>query len=529
MVIAVVAACAVLAACAFAVLAVHRSRRASERQLEIVFERVSSHLEALSTSVEQGIARMVDAQRERFQPLSLDFDALVDALVAEAAVRTGADAVVLRVEGPGGRLVLASHGAGAESELAERAFAPPGARPFRAATIDWTYSASGEADDEAFRSAIVAPLAPSTGVPGTLVAYSSTSHAFRTEHASALHGLVAEFGTGLANARRFADVEARLLLDPATGVASRRGYEVELGREVARAHRTGRPLSVVLVGIDGTETATTTGGNESVDQVARLLTRVTRKSDISCRRGDREFAILMPETRESGAQVLTTRLREEAKRALGESPTTIAVGHVEWRPDEPVDALEARVEAALRPDRRAGASNQHPTESAQVRDFDGGRRAETLRRDVLDTLGREGAKARRQGESLAVLMIGLEGLDELSERVDRESADAALSKVTKQLSDGVGNGSVHRLGSSEFALVLAGATVDDAEALLGALHPADGDERADRITLSAGITELVERDDAQSALERAEHALWQAKQAGPGTIVVAVPGTRIQR
>ena len=179
MVIAVVAACAVLAAGVLTVLAVHRSRRESERRLEIVFERVSSHLEAISTSVEQAVARMVDAQRERSQPLSLDFDALVDALVAEAAVRTGADAVVLRVEGPGGRLVLASLGAGAESELAERAFAPPGARPFRAATIDWTYSASGEADDEGFRSALVAPLAPSTGIPGTLVAYSSTSHAFR--------------------------------------------------------------------------------------------------------------------------------------------------------------------------------------------------------------------------------------------------------------------------------------------------------------------------------------------------------------
>ena len=147
----------------------------------------------------------------------------------------------------------------------------------------------------------------------------------------------------------------------------------------------------------------------------------------------------------------------------------------------------------------------------------------------MDTLGREVAKARRHGESLAVLVVGLEGLDELSQRIDRESADAALSRVAQQLSDGVGNGSVHRLGSGEFALVLAGATVDDAEALLGALHSADHDDRIDGITLSAGITELAERDDAQSALGRAEHALWQAKQAGPGTIVVAVPGRRTPR
>ena len=41
-------------------------RRESERKLEIVFERVSSHLDAISTSVEQAVARMVDAQREPF-------------------------------------------------------------------------------------------------------------------------------------------------------------------------------------------------------------------------------------------------------------------------------------------------------------------------------------------------------------------------------------------------------------------------------------------------------------------------------
>ena len=64
--------------------------------------------------------------------------------------------------------------------------------------------------------------------------------------------LVRDAAVALSNARRFAEVEARVIVDPATGVANRRGYELELGREVARAERTGRPLSVVLVGIDGT-------------------------------------------------------------------------------------------------------------------------------------------------------------------------------------------------------------------------------------------------------------------------------------
>jgi diguanylate cyclase (GGDEF)-like protein len=490
--------------------------------------------------VEQAVERVVQTQGERLQPLTLDFDALVDALVAEAAARTGADAVVLRVEGPGGRPVVASLGTGTDSELVERTLAPPDARPFRAASIDWTYSASGEADDERFHSALVAPLGPTTGIPGTLVAYSTEPQAFRPEHAVVLHELLAEVATGLANARRFADVEARLLLDPATGIASRRGYEVELGREVARANRTGRPLSVVVVGIaNGTET-TTTGTSTSVDQVAQLLTRVTRRSDISCRRGDREFAILLPETREAGATVLTARLREEAKRALSATQSTIAVGHVEWLPDESAEALEARMEAALAPPTGARSSNVSEWAARPASVTPGGvasagaeslptELTTTLRRDVLEALAHEILDARRFGRSLAVVVLDIDGLDELSEHADREEADSALGDVARRLSDSVGSGSVHRLAAGEFALVLSGATADDAEALLGTLHSPGDNHHAGEITISAGITEFVERDGAETALGRAEHALWQAKQAGRGTIVVAVPGRRTPR
>lgn len=540
MVTAVVAACAVLGVCGLALLAVRRSRQQSERRLELVLERIGSHLDAISASVEQAVGRVVEAQGERLQPLTLDFDALVDGLVAEAAARTGADAVVLRVEGPGGRPVLASFGPGADTALVEQTFAQSDMRPFRAATIDWTYSASGEPEDERFHSALVAPLGPIAGIPGTLVAYATAPQAFRPEHATVLHELVAEVATGLANARRFADVEARLLLDPATGIASRRGYEVELGREVARAHRTGRALSVVLVGVgNGTETTTTTGGvSTSVDQVAQLLTRVTRRSDISCRRGDREFAILLPETREAGAAVLTARLREEAKRALGATQSTIAVGHVEWLPAESPEALEARADAALAsphdtrsPRATEWATRARPPSRSSNAAPDGvhAEPTEVLRRDVLDTMAREILDAHRFGRSLAVVVLDVDGLDELSEDVDRESADAVLGNVAQRLSDSVGSGSVHRLGSGEFALVLSGATADDAETLLGTLHSPGDDDDVGGIVLSAGITQLVERDGAETALGRAEHALWQAKQVGQGTIVVAVPGKRTPR
>jgi GGDEF domain-containing protein len=530
----VVAACLVLAACGLAVYAVRRSRRESERRLAEVLDRIGNHLDAISKSVEESVQGVVEAQSKRLQPLTLDFDELVDAMVAEAVVRTGADSVVLRVEGPGGRPVLVSSGAVGDDELVERSFPASDVRPFRAATIDWTYSPSGEADDERFHSALVAPLGPVCGVPGTLVAYSTSPNAFGPAQEAALHELLAEVATALANARRFADVEARLVLDPQTGIANRRGYELELGREVARASRTGRPFSVAVVGLgSGGEPATEPSGEaRSIDEFARLLTRVIRRSDISCRRGDRQFAILLPETRAAGAAVLTSRLREEAGRSLGARSATLAVGHVERRPDETAEALEARVEAAVRssvvrpfvtpvpsPAPRPGGSEAAALEAPSSED------ADELRRDVLDGIAQEILEARPFGRSLAIVAVDVDGMESLSAR-DRESADSALAAFVGRLSDSVGGGSIHRLGASEFVLVLPGATADHAEALLGSLDAASELSEHAGIALRAGITELVERDGAQTVLARVEHALWQALQAGRGTVVVAVPGRR---
>jgi PleD family two-component response regulator len=54
-------------------------------------------------------------------------------------------------------------------------------------------------------------------------------------------------------------------------------------------------------------------------------------------------------------------------------------------------------------------------------------------------------------------------------------------------------------------------------------------EQVDRLTVSAGITELTTGDDAGGVLGRAEQALWQAKQAGNGTVVVAMTGAGARR
>ena len=118
-------------------------------------------------------------------------------------------------------------------------------------------------------------------------------------------------------------------------------YEGELEREIARARRTGRPLSLVLVDVDQ-PTA------ERLLQFAALLTRVTRVTDTVCRRRRDAFGILLPETPEDGARRFFRRIRDEAARTFDSGTgTTFSTGIVELQANETGDALDARARAAV--------------------------------------------------------------------------------------------------------------------------------------------------------------------------------------
>src|SRR5262245_9202097 len=475
MVTAVVAACAVLVGCGVILIWLQRARRQGDARFEQVLHQVDGHLAAMSQSVARAVDAVAESRAERLPALTLDFDELVDSLVVETAARTGADAVVLRVEGPGGRPIVASTGTGAETETLDRSFGPPTELPFDTAAIDWTYSPVGEPGDIRFQSALVTPLEPATSTRGVVVAYALAADAFRAGHAAAVRELLRDAAVALSNARRFAEVETRVNVDPVTGSPSRRGYELELEREVARADRNGRPLSVVVVvvGVRGTDCPATGG---SMGEVARMVSRLTRRGDIPCRRGERELAILLPGTEESGATVLTRRLREAVGTTISHGTSTVAVGLVERRPAETPDALDARLDETL----------GHRRES-KVRTLDEARNASTavastvrstlatstgrtrpqgpdiLRRDALEALGRELHDARSFGRSLAVVVLDVAGLESVAERLGRETADALLGDLAGRLDRSVSSGSVHRLGASVFALVLPGSGIDDAE------------------------------------------------------------------
>jgi len=546
MVAALAAASGALVGAFVAIGAIRWKRARSTRRLEPVQARVDEHVAAIGETLDRVAARLAQAATGDRGDLEfeLDLDALLDQVVARAAASTGAQAVAIRVQGPGGDPVVASFGATDGVGLLENALGPPDERPFRALTINWTYGPGSEDAGDRYSSALVVPVVESGTTTGALVAYAGPSGAFESKHLRALRELVDEAAPRIAGARRFSELDRRSLTDPLTGARNRSGYELELEREVARAERTGRPLSLLVLSLEGgpAEDDAPPEGERGSDEralqeLAALLARTVRTTDITCRRRDRQLAVVLPETRDEGAQRLWARLHSETRTAsFSDTGPTVSVGLVEWRPNETSGALDARAVAAVG---RTSAAELESAGVAVAAAVGFGRERRTTReagpRPDLESRLRERlteaiAVARAQGQELAVAAVEVGDLGPVAQELGGEVADALRAHVAARIEDCLDEGSVvSRLDEDRYAIVLPRATAADAESTLAVLQAAlevrPRGLEAGSVTVSAGIAELTAADDAAALLERAGSALRRAHADGSSAVVVARPGS----
>ena len=147
------------------------------------------------------------------------------------------------------------------------------------------------------------------------------------------------------------------------------------------------------------------------------------------------------------------------------------------------------------------------------------------RRYFHETLAREVARAHRYSRNLALIVFDLDDFKAINDRIGHLAGDAVPAEAAERMRDVVRSADVAcRVGGDEFAVILPESTVGDAEALYRRLQDAVSSRpvgQAGRLQLSAGVAEHRADDDAVSFFQRADEALYRAKDAGKGTVVTA--------
>jgi len=142
--------------------------------------------------------------------------------------------------------------------------------------------------------------------------------------------------------------------DALTGLANRRHLLSELEKELRRAERSGRPLSVLMIDLDHFKDINDRCGHAVGDEVlaavaARCRARL-RAVDLCGRSGGEEFVVLLPEAEAEGALTTAERLCADLAEtpidtAGGPLGVTISIGIATHRPRSPSTDEKAEDEA----------------------------------------------------------------------------------------------------------------------------------------------------------------------------------------
>ncbi len=346
-----IALAAVAGAAVFAVAVWILARRTAERKAQAhattAVGELATKVEELSGELRRALERSERGDGRRELTASIELEVVVARILEAATELTGVDAVVVAVAGTDdGRLVAA---VGMPQEEAEKD-SYPGHLP-----------ASSSA-----RSRIARPLEGELGELGFIAVYSRSMADLGATSADAINDLAQRAGPAVDNALRYREARRLADVDGLTGLRNRRFFYETLQRECTRAQRYGRRLALVVLDVDNFKAINEKFGHLAGDAVlaeaAARLRSVLRASDVACRIGGDEFAIILPEAGIGDAQQLYLRAEQAvAERSIGNvANLTVSAGVAELSEGDDVKTLFERGDDALYQAKRSGKARVFP-------------------------------------------------------------------------------------------------------------------------------------------------------------------------
>ncbi len=145
--------------------------------------------------------------------------------------------------------------------------------------------------------------------------------------------------------------------DELTGLPNRRALQASVDCQLTITERSERPLSLVMVDVDHFKNFNDTMGHAAGDAVLRvlgdLLQDLVRGADVPARYGGEEFTLLLPNTDEDGALVVSERIRARLEATVVNEDVpqpckvTASFGVATTRGGESSESLFGRADQAL--------------------------------------------------------------------------------------------------------------------------------------------------------------------------------------
>jgi diguanylate cyclase (GGDEF)-like protein len=195
---------------------------------------------------------------------------------------------------------------------------------------------------------------------------SEQTRALTANAESVLSAAAALLAAAVRTAQLLTELRETAVIDPLTGCVNRAHFIQAMTAELRRTRRTGSPLSLLMVDLDGFKQVNDRHGHLAGDAAlaafARRTKELLRHSDVRCRYGGDEFLILLADTAITGALHVAEVLRREIEaldlRSSGHRVTITASLGVATAISGEIDPLPCiqRADRALYAGKRAGGN-----------------------------------------------------------------------------------------------------------------------------------------------------------------------------